>query len=86
MRIEAHGDDPARRSPREAFVSAQTYAATRLPVDLASTLIPDAYTSAEFYELEQQRVFGRLLGGRRDDLRARASPATSSSSRSPAAR
>ena len=42
---------------REAFSLPGTYAETRLPVDLASTLIPDAYTSAEYFELEQQRVF-----------------------------
>ena len=34
-----------------------TYAATRLPVELASTLIPDAYTSPEFNDLELDRVF-----------------------------
>ncbi len=42
---------------REAFTRPETYAATRLPVDLASTLIPDAYTAADYFELEQQRVF-----------------------------
>jgi phenylpropionate dioxygenase-like ring-hydroxylating dioxygenase large terminal subunit len=48
---------PHRPLGRESFDRPETYAATRLPVDLATTLIPDAYTSAEFYELEQQRVF-----------------------------
>jgi len=42
----------------ELFGDESTYRATRLPVDLASTLIPDAYTSAEFHALEQERVFG----------------------------
>jgi choline monooxygenase len=49
---------PSRPLAREAFSEPGTYAATRLPVDLASTLIPDAYTSEAYYELEQQRVFG----------------------------
>jgi choline monooxygenase len=49
---------PHRPLGRETFDLPETYAATRLPVDLATTLIPDAYTSPEFYELEQQRVFG----------------------------
>jgi choline monooxygenase len=49
---------PSRPLSPEAFSEPGTYAATRLPVDLASTLIPDAYTSEAFYELEQQRVFG----------------------------
>ncbi len=48
---------PQRPLGRELFDLPETYAATRLPVDLATTLIPDAYTSAEFYELEQQRIF-----------------------------
>lgn len=49
----------ARPLPREAFLEPETYAKTRLPVDFAWTLIPDAYTSAEFHALEQERVFGR---------------------------
>jgi phenylpropionate dioxygenase-like ring-hydroxylating dioxygenase large terminal subunit len=49
---------PARPLGREAFRRPETYAETRLPVELASTLIPDAYTSPEYYELEQQQVFG----------------------------
>ena len=44
--------------PPELFGQESTYRATRLPVDLASTLIPDAYTSAEFHALEQERIFG----------------------------
>ena len=63
--------DPHRPLARELFDLPETYAATRLPVDLATTLIPDAYTSPEFYELEQQRVFARFLGRGRDDLRRR---------------
>ncbi len=49
---------PVRPLARDAFLRPETYADTRLPVDLASTLIPDAYTSPDYYELEQQRVFG----------------------------
>jgi choline monooxygenase len=51
--------NPPRPVPPHAFVREDTYAATRLPVDLASTLIPDAYTSADFHELERDRVFSR---------------------------
>jgi len=51
--------NPARPLPREAFTSEETYAATRLPVEQASTLVPDAYTSAEFFALEQERLFAR---------------------------
>jgi choline monooxygenase len=42
--------DPAR------FTEESTYRATRLPVDLASTLLPDAYTSPAFFALEQEKV------------------------------
>jgi choline monooxygenase len=48
----------SRPLPPEAFTREETYADTRLPVSLASTLIPDAYTSEAFYELEQERIFG----------------------------
>ena len=37
----------------EAFTDEATYRETRLPVELAVTLIPDAYTSAEFFGLER---------------------------------
>jgi choline monooxygenase len=47
-----------RPLPPEAFLREETYAETRLPVSLATTLIPDAYTSPEFFELERERVFG----------------------------
>src|SRR5262245_35855278 len=46
-----------RPLPAEAFTDEATYRETRLPVDLAVTLIPDAYTSAEFFGLERERVF-----------------------------
>ena len=48
-----------RPLPREAFLREDTYAKTRLPVEFASTLIPDAYTSPEFHELEAQEVFAK---------------------------
>jgi choline monooxygenase len=49
--------NPRRPIPPTAFTEAETYAATRLPVELASTLIPDAYTSPEFHALERERIF-----------------------------
>ena len=53
-------DERFRRPlPREAFLEEETYGRTRLPVSLATTLIPDAYTSPEFHELELERVFAR---------------------------
>jgi choline monooxygenase len=53
-----HGN-PSRPIPRAAFLREETYRATRLPVDYASTLIPDAYTAEAFAEEERNRVFGR---------------------------
>jgi choline monooxygenase len=49
--------DGRRPLPRDAFLDEETYRLTRLPVSLATTLIPDAYTSPEFHELELERVF-----------------------------
>jgi choline monooxygenase len=43
----------------QAFTQEETYAATRRPVSLAATLLPDAYTSEEFFALERERVFGQ---------------------------
>jgi choline monooxygenase len=51
--------NPPRPVPVEAFTDPSTYAATRLPVNQASTLIPDAYTSEEFHALERELVFAR---------------------------
>ncbi|NMO90881.1 aromatic ring-hydroxylating dioxygenase subunit alpha [Actinomycetospora sp. TBRC 11914] len=48
---------PARPIAPAGFTEEDTYRHTRLPVDLASTLIPDAYCSPEFFALEQDRVF-----------------------------
>jgi choline monooxygenase len=47
---------PAVRAP---FEQESTYAATRPPASVARTLVPDAYTSDEFFALERERVFGR---------------------------
>jgi choline monooxygenase len=48
---------PARPVDPARFTDEDVYSQTRLPVDLASTLIPDAYCSPEFFALEQDRVF-----------------------------
>jgi choline monooxygenase len=48
--------DP-RPVPAEDFTKEETYRRTRLPVDLASTLLPDAYTSQEFFDMEREKVF-----------------------------
>src|SRR6266404_9536729 len=39
------------------FLDQTTYAQTRLPISLASTLIPDAYRNDEFYALESERLW-----------------------------
>jgi choline monooxygenase len=49
-----HTADP----PAQAFTREETYAATRRPVSLAETLLPEAYTSEAFFTLERERVFG----------------------------
>jgi len=48
---------PASFSAKD-YVREETYKYTRAPVEAALTLIPEAYTSPEFYALEQGRVFG----------------------------
>ncbi len=50
--------NPSRPVSASEFTREETYRATRLPVDRASTLIPDAYTSPEFHALERERIFG----------------------------
>ena len=42
----------------DRFTQEETYAATRRPVALAQTLLPEAYTSEAFFALERERVFG----------------------------
>jgi choline monooxygenase len=51
--------NPPRPIPPAAFTDESTYAATRLPVNAASTLIPDAYVSDDFHRLEREQVFAR---------------------------
>ncbi|MBL8046513.1 MAG: aromatic ring-hydroxylating dioxygenase subunit alpha [Anaerolineales bacterium] len=46
-----------QRFTREDYGREETYRRTRFPVERALTIIPDAYRSAEFYALEQERVF-----------------------------
>src|SRR3954466_15957402 len=48
---------PERPVDPALFTDESTYRHTRLPVELASTLLPDAYTSPEFFALEQERTF-----------------------------
>ena len=39
------------------YTREETYRQTRAPVELATTLIPEAYTCPQFYVIEQERVF-----------------------------
>src|SRR3712207_2409421 len=57
-----HRTDPyarlnSRPIPTEDYTREETYKHTRAPVNLAVTLIPDAYTSRDFFELEREKVF-----------------------------
>ncbi len=54
---DPHAALPARPVDPAAFTDERLYAHTRLPVESSSTLIPDAYTSPEFFTLEQEKVF-----------------------------
>jgi choline monooxygenase len=40
------------------FTKEDTYRLTRLPVQLAHTLNPETYRSAEYHELEKEKIFG----------------------------
>ena len=40
------------------YVNPDTYKHTRVPVESALTIIPEAYTCETFYAIEQERVFG----------------------------
>lgn len=51
------GSDAARCRPD--YTHEDTYRQTRLPVELATTLIPDAYRSSDFQEIEQRQVFSK---------------------------
>ena len=46
-----------RPVPTEDYTNEETYRHTRAPVDLAVTLLPDAYTSRKFFEIEREKVF-----------------------------
>ena len=46
-----------QRLPTHVYTQPETYSLSRLPVDQASTLIPDAYTAADFFALEQEKIF-----------------------------
>ena len=48
--------NPQPVSP-EDYTKEETYKNTRAPVDLAATLLPEAYTDPEFFQIEQERVF-----------------------------
>jgi choline monooxygenase len=48
---------PARPIDPATFTEESTYRHTRQPVELASTLIPDAYTSPAFFEIERDKLF-----------------------------
>jgi choline monooxygenase len=53
--VEQTPDAVAARA--DAFTREETYAATRRPVSLAETLLPEAYTSDVFFAIERERVF-----------------------------
>jgi choline monooxygenase len=55
--VDPYATLPARPIAPARFTEEDTYRHTRRPVDLASTLIPDAYSSPGFFALEQERVF-----------------------------
>ena len=46
-----------QRLPTESFIQPNTYRHIRLPVNQATTLIPDAYTSDDFFAIEQEKIF-----------------------------
>ena len=46
-----------QRLPTDSYTKMDTYRQIRLPIDKASTLIPDAYTSDNFFALEQEKIF-----------------------------
>lgn len=56
LAVDPHAALPKRPIDPASFTQESTYRHTRLPVDLASTLIPDAYTSPDFFRLEQEKV------------------------------
>jgi len=59
--VPSRNEFAARRPnlSRDDYTREETYRATRLPVELATSLIPDAYRSQDFFEVEEERVFGK---------------------------
>jgi choline monooxygenase len=53
------GGQHMERFTADDFMREETYAQTRAPVEYAGTLVPEAYRSATFFEVERQRVFAR---------------------------
>ena len=49
----------ADRFTPDDYLREETYAQTRAPVEHAGTLVPEAYRSAAFFEVERRRVFAR---------------------------
>lgn len=58
MKANSYSEDHLNGSEC-AYLDPETYRLTRLPVDKATTLIPDAYRSDEFHQLEAQRLWHR---------------------------
>jgi choline monooxygenase len=58
MLANGHGDGQLPISGSE-YLREETYSATRLPVERASTLIPAAYRCPQFCTLEQDRIWAR---------------------------
>ena len=52
------GGDCRTGGSADRFVLEETYAPTRRPVELAETLLPEGYSSEEFFAIERERVFG----------------------------
>ena len=48
-----------RRLLPEEYTKPETYRNSRSEVEMAMTLIPDAYTAEEFYEIEKETVFAK---------------------------
>ena len=57
--MQPNGSASDRHRAAPDYTREETYRATRAPVELATTLIPDAYRTREYYDVEQERVFSR---------------------------
>ena len=53
--------DGSHHHASTAYTSEATYAGTRAPVWAATTLIPDAYTSDEFFAIERERGYATIV-------------------------